>query len=64
MNIRVIFGYLFFLLSIIFGCVQLITLSMSDHLEVIPLILQFFPRRYVCCSLPLPLNPAVEPPLL
>ena len=42
MNIRVIFGYLFFLLSIIFGCVQLITLSVSDHLEVIPLILQFF----------------------
>jgi hypothetical protein len=42
MNIRVIFGYLFFLLSIIFGGVQLITLSMSDHLEPVPLILQFF----------------------
>ncbi len=42
MKIRVIFGYLFFLLSIIFGGVQLITLSMSDHLEAVPLILQFF----------------------
>jgi hypothetical protein len=42
MKIRVIFGYLFFLLSIIFGGVQLVTLSMSDHLEAVPLILQFF----------------------
>jgi hypothetical protein len=42
MNIRIVFGYLFFLLSIIFCAVQLITLLAAEHLEAVPLILQFF----------------------
>jgi hypothetical protein len=42
MNIRIVFGFLFFLLSIIFCAVQLITLPASEHLEAVPLILQFF----------------------
>lgn len=42
MNIRVIFGYLFFLLSIVFGGVQLLTLPGVEHLDAVPLILQFF----------------------
>lgn len=41
MKIRIIFGFLFFLLSIIFCAVQLITLPASEHLEPVPLILQF-----------------------
>lgn len=42
MNIRIVFGYLFFLLSIIFGAVQLINLLAAEHLEAVPMILQFF----------------------
>jgi low temperature requirement protein LtrA len=42
MNIRIVFGYLFFLLSIIFCAVQLVTLLAAEHLEAVPLILQFF----------------------
>lgn len=42
MNIRVIFGYLFFLLSIVFGAIQLITLPGAEHLDAVSLILQFF----------------------
>ena len=42
MNIRIVFGYLFFVLSIIFGGVQLLTLLAAEHLEAVPLILQFF----------------------
>jgi|ERR1039457_390293 hypothetical protein len=42
MNIRIVFGYLFFLLSIIFCAFQLVTLTASEHLEAVPLILQFF----------------------
>jgi uncharacterized protein involved in response to NO len=41
MNIRIIFGYLFFLLSILFCAVQLVTLLAAEHLEAVPLILQF-----------------------
>jgi hypothetical protein len=41
MNILGIFGYLFFVLSIIFGGFQLLTLPTSEHLEAVPLILQF-----------------------
>ena len=41
MNIRIIFGYLFFLLSIIFCAFQLITLPASEHMDGIPLLLQF-----------------------
>ena len=41
MNIRIIFGYLFFLLSIIFCAFQLITLPGSEHMDGIPLLLQF-----------------------
>ena len=42
MNIRVIFGYLFFLLSIFFGGFQILSLPRADHLDAVPLILQFF----------------------
>ena len=42
MKIRIIFGYLFFLLSIVFCALQLATLPASEHLEAVPLILQFF----------------------
>ena len=41
MNIRIIFGSLFFLLSIIFCVFQLITLLGSEHLEGTQMILQF-----------------------
>ena len=41
MNIRIIFGYLFFLLSIIFCAFQLITLPALERLDGIPLLLQF-----------------------
>lgn len=41
MNIRIIFGYLFLLLSIIFCVFQLITLLASEHVAGISLVLQF-----------------------
>lgn len=41
MNIRIVFGYLFFLLSIIFCAFQLINLPASKHMDGIPLLLQF-----------------------
>ena len=41
MKIRAIFGYLFFLLSVIFCAIQLITLPASERLEATPLLLQF-----------------------
>ena len=41
MNIRTIFGSLFFLLSIIFSVFQIITLLTSERLEGAQLILQF-----------------------
>lgn len=41
MKIRVVFGYLFFLLSIIFCALQLVTVSAADHLQPGPLLLQF-----------------------
>ena len=41
MKIRIVFGYLFFLLSVIFCAIQLITLSASASLEPTPLLLQF-----------------------
>jgi len=42
MNIRIVFGYLFFALSIVFGGVQILTFLAAKHLEAVPLILQFF----------------------
>ena len=41
MNVLIIFGSLFFLLSIIFCVFQIITLLISEHLEGAQLILQF-----------------------
>jgi hypothetical protein len=41
MKIRTIFGYLFFLLSVIFCAIQRITLPASERLEATPLLLQF-----------------------
>jgi len=41
MKIRVVFGYLFFLLSIVFCAIQLFTLPTSGPMEVSPMVLQF-----------------------
>jgi len=41
MNIRILFGYLFFLLSIIFCVVQLLIVLTSEHVAGLSLILQF-----------------------
>jgi len=50
MNVRIIFGSLFFLLSIIFCVFQIITLLISEHLEGAQLILQFCSAWRACCS--------------
>jgi hypothetical protein len=41
MNIRIVFGYLFFLLSVVFCAYQLVTLPTAEHVAVTPLVLQF-----------------------
>jgi ABC-type Fe3+-siderophore transport system permease subunit len=41
MNIRIVFGYLFFLASLFFCVFQLITLPTAGPLEGVPLLLQF-----------------------
>jgi hypothetical protein len=53
MNIRILFGYLFFLLSVIFCAVQLITLPGADEVEWARLALQFC-SVFVCLVLALP----------
>jgi hypothetical protein len=40
MKIRVVFGYLFFLLSVVLCAAQLFALSSAEHIEAVPLILQ------------------------
>ena len=41
MKIRIVFGYLFFSLSVVFCAVQLITVSAAERLQPGPLLLQF-----------------------
>ena len=41
MHVRVAFGFLFFLLSVIFCAIQLISLPAADHLEATRMALQF-----------------------
>jgi hypothetical protein len=41
MTVRIAFGYLFFLLSVVFCAFQLITLPAAEHLEGPRLVLQF-----------------------
>jgi uncharacterized protein involved in response to NO len=41
MNIRIVFGYLFFLLSLFFCAHQLVTLPTTEHLGGVSLLLQF-----------------------
>jgi hypothetical protein len=50
MNIRIVFGYLFFLLSVIFCAFQLITLPAAENLEGVRLALQFC-SVFVCLVL-------------
>jgi hypothetical protein len=50
MNIRIVFGYLFFLLSVIFCVFQLITLPAAENLEGVRLMLQFC-SVFVCLVL-------------
>jgi multisubunit Na+/H+ antiporter MnhF subunit len=50
MNIRIVFGYLFFLLSVVFCAFQLITLPTAENLEGGRLALQFC-TTFVCLVL-------------
>lgn len=50
MNIRIVFGYLFFLLSVVFCAIQLITLPAAENLEGARLALQFC-SVFVCLVL-------------
>ena len=50
MNIRIVFGYLFFLLSVVFCAFQLITLPAAENLESSRLALQFC-SVFVCLVL-------------
>jgi hypothetical protein len=50
MNVRIVFGYLFFLLSVIFCAFQLITFPAAEPLEGTRLILQFC-SAFVCLML-------------
>jgi hypothetical protein len=50
MNIRIVFGYLFFLLSVVFTAIQLITLPAAENLEGARLALQFC-SVFVCLVL-------------
>jgi hypothetical protein len=50
MNIRIVFGYLFFLLSVIFCAIQLVALPAAENLEGARLALQFC-SVFVCLVL-------------